>query len=293
MSMDFKLGMVVAYIPRSGIDIRKAAGEFFGSHTVSPDLKDSEMISSLFNEWIIFDYKTPAGTTIITEYFLKNPDRLPEGLTDELRQIIQTSVYDLFEVVSAVPGVSVTVIGIFTGKRYIVSERSLSRQVGNQKGTFYNRVTSVGGIYYFVGSSPMFYPMTYTDRMKTMLRKETKERITPKHAAELLLAPAKRSPKKNVTKVAIRRKRLSVMRRFVQLKHKYGFSTSFETLANFLYQEHYRGHYADFYTDLENIGIGNNVIVENIRFFEDFWNYFPHRVLGGKCPAEKYQEYYG
>lgn len=26
--MNFKFGMVVSYIPRSGIDIRKAAGEF-------------------------------------------------------------------------------------------------------------------------------------------------------------------------------------------------------------------------------------------------------------------------
>jgi len=235
----------------------------------------------------------PTGTTIITEYFLKNPDRLPESLMDELRQIIQTSVYDLFEVVSAVSGVSITVIGLFTGKRYIVSERSLSRQIGNRKGTFYNRVARVGDVYYFVGSNPVFYPMIYTNRMKTVLQKENKEKITPKHAAELLLAPVKQSPKKNVTKAAIGRKRLSVMKMFAQLKQKYGFSTSFETLADFLYKENYRGHYADFYTDLKNIGIGNNVIVENVRFFENFWNYFPHRVLGGKCPAEKYQEYYG
>ena len=235
----------------------------------------------------------PTGTTIITEYFLKNPDRLSESLMDELRQIIQTSVYDLFEVVSAVSGVSITVIGLFTGKRYIVSERSLSRQIGNRKGTFYNRVARVGDVYYFVGSNPAFYPMTYTDRMKTVLRENNKERITPKHAAELLLAPVKQSLKKNITKAAIKRKRLSVMRRFGQLKHKYEFSTSFEILANFLYQENYRGHHADFYTDLKRIGIEYNVVVENLRFFEDFWNYFPHKVLGDTCPAEKYQEYYG
>ncbi|MEK7591832.1 MAG: hypothetical protein AAB508_00385 [Patescibacteria group bacterium] len=288
--MNFKFGMVVAYIPKSGADIRKAAGEFFGKYTINPD---SEIISSLFNEWLIFDYKIPGGTTVITEYFLKNPDALPENLMDELRQIIQTSVYDLFEVERNVPGVSVTVIGIFTGKRYTVSERSLSLQMENRKGTFYNRVARVGDVYYFVGSNPAFYPMTYTERMKTMLRKENKERITPKHAAQLVLAPAKQSQKKNITKTAIRRKRLSVIRQFAQLKHTYGFTTSFETLADFLYQEDYRGHYADFYTDLKKIGIGYNVVVENTRFFEDFWNYFPHKVLDDRCPTEKYQEYYG
>lgn len=291
--MNFKLGMVVAYIPRSGIDIRKAAGDFFGKHIIDPHVQDSEMISSLFNEWLVFDYKRPTGTTVITEYFLKNPDALSESLMDELRQIIQTSVYDLFEVERAEPGVSITVMGIFTGKRYTVSERSLSRQIGNQKGTFYNRVARIGDVYYFVGSNPAFYPMTYTERMKMMLQEENKESITPKHAVELLLVPARQPLRKNVTKAAIRRKRLSVIKLFAQLKHTYGFSTSFETLADFLYQEDYRGHYADFYTDLENIGIGYNVVVENTRFFEDFWNYFPHKVLGDKCPAEKYQEYYG
>lgn len=291
--MNFKLGMVVSYIPRSGVDIRKAVGEFFGRHTIDPHVQDSEMISSLFNEWLVFDYKTPTGTTVITEYFLKNPDALPESLMGELRQIVQTSAYDLFEVERAEPGASVTVMGIFTGKRYIVSERSLSLQIGNRKGSFYNRVARVGDVYYFVGSNPAFYPMTYTDRMKMMLQEENKERITPKYALELLLKPAEKRQSPKVSQADIKQKRLNLVKRFERLKLKYRITTSFDELKEFLYREDYKGHYADFYTDLEKIGIVQKVVIENTRFFEDFWNYFSHKVLGDKCPAEKYQEYYG
>lgn len=51
--------------------------------------------------------------------------------------------------------------------------------------------------------------------------------------------------------------------------------------------------FADFYKDLTSIGITEKMIVENTKFFQDFWNYFPHKILGGKCPAEKYKDVYG
>ena len=83
--MNFKLGSVVSYIGKSGVNIKKAAEEFFGKNEISPDMPGWESISSLFNEWLIFDYKSASGTTIISDYYFKNPDNLPEYLMDELK----------------------------------------------------------------------------------------------------------------------------------------------------------------------------------------------------------------
>jgi len=291
--MNFKLGKVVSYIIRSGTDIEKAAMEFFGKNIIYPDMPEFENISSLLNEWLIFDYKLASGTTIISDYYFKNPDNLPEYLMDELKQIIESSVYDLFEVEKTDPGMSVEVHGLFTGKKYKVHEKSLSLSLEDRKGCFFNRIAKVNGHYYFIGSNPAFLPMTYTDRSRKIFKSENKETISPKLALPFLLPPKSKPQRIIVTKKDIKIKRKKLQKQFEKLKEKYRISTSFDELKNFLFNENYKDHFADFYTDITGIGITHEMVLENTQFFEDFWNYFPHKKLGGKCPAEKYREVYG
>lgn len=291
--MNFKLGKVISYIGRSGVNLEKAAEEFFGKNEIYPGMPDFEQISSLFNEWLIFDYKLSSGSTIISDYYFKNPDRLPDNLMDELKQIIETSIYDLFEVEKSDPGVSLFVWGLFTGKRYKVLEKSLSLSLGDRRGCFYNRIAKVNGNYYFIGSNPAFLPVTHTDRSRKVFKSENKETISPKLALTFFL-PSKSKPQKIiVTKKEIKNKRKKLQKQFEKLKEKYRISTTFDQLKDFLFNENYQDHFADFYTDISAIGITKEMVVENTQFFQDFWNYFPHKMLDSKCPADKYRESYG
>lgn len=291
--MNFKLGSVVSYIKRSGANIEKAAGEFFGENEIYPGMPAFENISTLFNEWLIFDYKLQSGSTIISDYYFKNPDKLPDNLMYELKQIIESFIYDLFEVEKVEPGVSVTVWGLFTGKRYHVLEISLSLSLGERRGCFFNRIAKVDGNYYFIGSNPALLPVTHTNRSRKIFKSENKETISPKLALTFFLPPKGKPQKIVVTKKEIKNKRKKLQKHFEKLKEKYGISTTFARLKNFLFNENYQDHFADFYTDIRSIGITEEMIVENTQFFQDFWNYFPHNKLNGKCPADRYREAYG
>ncbi|MBU1322672.1 hypothetical protein KKE48_00855 [Patescibacteria group bacterium] len=291
--MNFKLGKVVAYVGRSGADIQKAAREFFGKNKIYPNMPAFENIASLFNEWLIFDFKLPSGSTVISEYYLKNPDSLPDRLMDELKQIITTSVYDLFEVESLNKGTDLTVWGLFTGQRYRVLEKSLSLSLGNRKGCFFNRIAKVNGNYYFIGSNPVFLPVVHTDRSRKMFKADNREIVTPKNALFLLVPPKSAPPKPIVTEGGIKKIQQKLQKQFEELKAKYRVNATFAKLKNFLLNENYKDHFADFYKDIIAIGITEEMVVENIKFFQDFWNYFPHKKLRGKCPAERYREVYG
>lgn len=291
--MNFKLGKVVNYVGRCGINIKEAAKEFFGKKEINPGISAFDNIASLFNEWLIFDYKLPSGSTVISQYYLKNPDSLPDWLMDELKQIIATSVYDLFEVETSNPGIELTVWGLFTGQKYRVLEKSLSLSLGNKRGCFYNRIAKVAGNYYFVGSNPIFYPLVHTDRVRKIFQTNIKEKITPKHALFLLLEPKMKPPKPINSTKGIEAKRSRLKKQFDKLKQKYRITGTFTDLEKFLFKENYRHNFADFYKDITAIGITDEMVVENIKFFQDFWNYFPHKKIGGKCPAEKYREVYG
>lgn len=291
--MNFKLSKVVAYVDRSGVNIRKAAREFFGKNKIYLDMPDFDNIASLFNEWLIFDFKLPSGSTVISEYYLKNPDSLPDWLMDELKQIIATSVYDLFEVETSNPGIELTVWGLFIGQKYRVLEKSLSLSLGNKRGCFYNRIAKINGNYYFIGSNPLFLPVVHTDRSRKMFKTDNKETVTSKDALFLLLPPKSAPRQPIVTEKGITKIQQKLQKQFKELKVKYRSNATFAKLEDFLFNENYLDHFADFYKDITAIGITDEMVVENIRFFQDFWNYFPHKKLGGKCPAEKYREVYG
>lgn len=296
--LNFRLGKIVSYIGKSGADVEKAANDFFNGVEVGPDLPNIEQISSLFNEWLIFDYKLSTGVTISTDYYLKNPDNLSEILMDELKQIIGTQTYQLFELEDSIPGEYVIVYSLFSGKKYKVIEKTFSREIVGRKGSFFNRVANVNGDYYFIGSNPSFLPITYTDRSRKFYLQTDKTVLTPKDALGLLV-PKKENEKVNKDekylqmKNGIRTKRRKLEKEFSTLKKKSKVNVSFDKLVAFVYKEAYKDHFADFYKDIMRIGIPEKMVFDEYKFFQDLWNFFPHKILGNKCPADLYKEVYG
>lgn len=294
--LNFKIRNIIGYIDKSGVDLTRAAKEFFGTRTVSPTIPNQESISSLFNEWLAFDYRLPNGATVATQYYLKNPDHLSTALLHELQEIIQTQKYDLFEVEATNPGVWVDVWGMASGQRYHVVEKTFSAELKGKIGCFYNRIANVNGDYYFIGSNPFLLPMTHTDRSRAFFRTSTNRALSPKDALPLLFVTGntKRSEfAVSLTPRTINTKRKTIEKLFGELAKKYKLATPFSALVNFVYNESYQDHFADFYKDIIEKGIPERMITDNLPFFQDLWNFFPHKKLNCACPAEKYREAYG
>lgn len=290
-----KISKIINYAGRNEEIIQLALKEFFDDRQVDLPETFKEQINSLFNEWLIYDFKPPSGMTILKDYYLKNPDNLSVELLTELKQIIETQIYDLFEIDKVKPGQWLEVWGLFTGKKYRVYEITLSTNLNNQRGGFYNRVAKIDGKYYFIGSNPLLFPITHTDRSRKFYRSATnKSLLSPKNVIEILI---KQEENKNsslhVSKHDIEIKRQKLEKKFNKLIVKYHLKTSFKQLVEFVYNETYTSHFADFYKDITCVGIPEQMIVNNLQFFQDLWNYFPHKKLNNKCPAEKYREVYG
>lgn len=286
--LKIRLGKIVDYAQRDGRQVRQAVNEFFGNEIPGPDHEYFEEMSSLFNEWLVFDFKPDSSRNWLTEYCLKNPDALPSDHLSELEQIIRTQVYDLFEIVSLERGVFMNVYGMFSGKEYKVWERSLSSQVPD-KGSFWNRVANVNGKWMFVGSNPSIIPLTHTPRMKKILLNEKdREPLTAKLALGLYLGKDKEKEPEHLptNDVELFAARSRLEKRYKRSSRKYGFSIPFERVVDFVFQERYRHNHADVFRDIGKLGIPDEAIMGNLGLFQDIWNHFPHKRLKGKSPTE-------
>lgn len=269
--------------------MRKAVNEFFGKKIPNPDHESFEEISSLFNEWLTFDFKLDSSRNWLAEYYLKNPDALPVDQMVELRQIIQTQKFGMFEIEKIVRGNFLDVYGLFDGKIYKVWDQALSSSIPG-RGSFWNRVAMVDGKWIFVGSNPLFLPVTHTARMRKILLRECgQEKPTAKAVLGLLLTDKKvvdpfEGVPKNQEELAKSRKK--IQKRYVQLSNRYGFTLPFGEVVAFVFAEKYNHNEADFYTDLIKMGIPEKAFAKHINLFGDIWNYFPHKRLKGKSPTE-------
>lgn len=288
-----RLSKVVGYADRDPHLMRRAVDEFFGKKIPDPDHEYFEEMSSLFNEWLIFDFKIEASRNWVTEYYLKNPDSLPSDQLAELEQIIKTQIYDLFEIVNFKCGVFINVYGIFSGKKYKIWEKSLSSQAPNQ-GSFWNRAAQINGRWVFVGSDPSILPMTYTPRMKKILFNEKGDKkFTPQIVLGLLRSDEnKKNPIDDLPKnpQELGESRRKIQKRYSLLANRYGFTPTFEEVVNFVFVENYNHNEADFYTDLIKMGIPEKPFFKHYQLFSDIWNYFPHKKLKGKSPVELFRD---
>ncbi|KKT84787.1 MAG: hypothetical protein UW84_C0049G0010, partial [Candidatus Collierbacteria bacterium GW2011_GWA2_44_99] len=149
--LKIRLGKVVIYANRDQRLMKRAVAEFFGERHVDQSSPNFEQISSLFNEWLIFDFKVKESRNWVTEYYLKNPDALPADQLAELEQIIKTQTFQMFEIESK-RGQYVTVYGLYNGDTYKVFDKALSSNFPG-KGSFWNRTAIVDGRRIFVGGN--------------------------------------------------------------------------------------------------------------------------------------------
>ena len=293
--LKFQLRHVVAYATRNKQILQTAGEDFFGKTVLDTKNTEIDLVTGLFNEWLIFDFRLPPGQTVSIDYFLKNPDGFSEDLMDELRQITETQHFDMFELQSLKRGKWMKIYGLFSGKTYTVYEQSGSRNAPS-KGSFWGRVARVNNRYILVGSNPVYLPMKSTDRLKQFYLENKPEKFSPKDVLPILL-PRKTKPsiieKKQMTVKELLEKRKSIKTRYATLEEKYAFAISFEDIVEFVYNEEYKTNFGDFMTDLVKLGIPEKVLFSSFNVFNDIWNFFPHKKLQGKSPYELYKQTYG
>ena len=196
--LQVKLSKVIRYATQHEFMVRKAIVEFFGITPIDQHMENIEAISGLFNEWLIFDFKMPSGTTFIVDYYFKNPESLPKEQLEELRQIIETQQFEMLELQSIKRGKCLKVYGLHSGKNYTIYEHSGSLAAPG-KGMFWGRIARVHGKHILVGSNPMFFPTIATPRSKKFYLDNKPDHFSPKDVLPLVL-PQRAKTSLNVKK---------------------------------------------------------------------------------------------
>jgi len=259
-------------------------------------MENFENIEGLFNEWLIFEFKLNSQT-IAAQYYFKNPDSLAEELLDELKQILETQFFDMLEIVDLKRGEWLKAYAFSTGKTYKIYEKRGSLSLPS-RGSFWGRLAKVKNRWYLVGSNPLSFPVSHTPRAKKIFLKENKgQALSAQDVLKFLLPDESKESKKpdlsQLTLKSIKNKRKKIEKRFNKLIKKYDLKTTFQEVVDFVYRENYKTNHADFYKDITKLGIPENIVFKNIQLFGDIWNYFPHKNLKNKSPAEMYRKRYG
>lgn len=291
--LSIRLSKVIEYACTDKKELQKALDEFFTKTEIYPEMEHFEEITGLFNEWLIFDFKTDGGITFITEYYLRNPYQEQEIVLQELKDIIETNQYGMFQIEKVKHGEWIDLYSLNIGQKYKVYDLQGSLSVPD-KSTLYCRIADVYKKWLIVGSNPLIFPIYQTERAKKIFLDSKFPPLTPK---DVFLGYFKNPPSK-VTQPFRSIKDLKAIQKslehtFSQLKKKYTVSSSFQDLVNFVYMEKYKKNFADFNIDIcKKCNLPEEMLFENVQFFQDLWNYFPHKILGNKSPAEKSKEYY-
>lgn len=267
----------------------EALKEFFKGEAAEIDEAIKPQFEALFNEWLIFDFKPDNKTSIAAEYFLKNPDKLPKLLLDELEQILSTQFYDMLEMLEVKKGSWLKLYSFSKKKNFKVWDKTASGH-DLQKGTLLARIGKAGNRWYFVGGNPLHWPIYSTERYKKIFGKLDNFEFSVQEAMKMVIEGQNnfyKSPRKIYTKKEIKNIRKKLEERYQQLAGKYNFELEFTKIKDFIYNENYQSHFGDAFTDLAKQGIPEAVFCKSIKLFQDIWNFFPHKILGGECPAEK------
>ncbi len=293
--MNFKLGQVVNYAYLQEELIPQALKEFFGDDIPGQEEPMYEEINALFNEWLIFDFKLPNNISFAAQYFLKNPDGLDQPLLDELEGVLKTQRYDFLEIIEVKKGEWLKLYSFNKGKVLKVWDKAGSTNI-SEKITITGRVAKIRGRWYLVGSNGIQLPFSSTSRHKKIISQAKGGfNFTPKDTLGYLVK--KDSSKQTVqpkiyTKKEIKNKRKKLEKKFNKLVKKYNFQVDFKKVTEYIYHENYQSNHADMYKDIVDLGVPEKAFFDSLQLFQDIWNFFPHKVLKDKCPAEMYQEAY-
>jgi len=286
--INLQFGKIVEYACTNTVWLKHAVEEFFESGT-DLDRLDRTMISGLFNDWVIYDFHpTGSEASPIAQYYLKNPHRLPQIQLETLRQVIATQHYSLYQIEKTKRQEWLDLLDIASGKKYRVYDTKGSSNA-SQVGCLSARLACVDNKWFIVGSNPLCFPITFTNRALKFHSKNT-GKLTPK----IIFDNTIKSAKSNVEVLPdkdIPAKRILIEHEFDQVAKKYNVHMTFQEMVAFVYNERYKDHFAQFYKDLMvKKGVCEEMIFENTQLFQDIWNYFPHKVLGGRCPNELYSK---
>lgn len=288
--LNFKFGRVVDYAYRHREWVEAAAKEFFQGQEARKEYM------SLFNEWLIFDFKPAGQTTIANRYFLENPDNLPADLMSELEQILKSQVFDLLEIEEIKRGSWLKVYSFVKKKRLQIWDKTASADAV-AKGTLMARVGQAGNRWYFVGSDPWRWPFSSTERYKTILAKDNHFKITVKDAYELMKQDESKQSvptRKTYTKKELKNIRKKLEKKYQHLAGKYSLKVGFDRVIEFIYQENYTTNFSDAFVELFKLtGVPETALTEAMNLFQELWNFFPHKILHGQCPAEKFGKQQG
>lgn len=292
--LHLRLGKIVRFANVQSGYVRKATRTFFPD-TFDPSQyspEENNQIAALFNEWFIFDFvSTQPKPSIIKQYYFLNPDRLEDLELTELEEIINTQFFSKFQIEKLIPNQGMDVIDIFTGKSYHIEDIKGSNN--NRIGTISGRIAKVNKTYYLVGSDPLFFPITYTKRAIELNSKNggLAGSITPKTLFEEFFLN-KRKDTIYDSSIDVQAKRKELEKEYEIAAKKAQCSTPFNVFIDFVYNEHYQKNFGDFYIHLTSkLHIPEKMIFDNVLLFQDLWNFFPHKILGDKCPHDIVNEY--
>lgn len=288
--MHFPFHLVIEYANTKPEEINRALAEFFGDGPLpkNQDEYSEELLQGLFGEWLIYEFRQKSGNTFISEYILKNPNKLSNAKISELEQIFKTQYYSEFQINRLKKGEYLELEDVFSGNKYRVYDKAGSSN-SKEKGLLRARIAKVNDYWYLVGANPIYFPMSYTPRLKRILRRETQKRmtITVKDTAEILIHRIKNPPQapKIPTKKELILKRKQLKEAYTKASIKYKTSLSFSGLITAIYEEN-RVNVLNFWKKLTKQGLPVKMMIEEFQLLQDIWNYFPHKCLGDTSPTE-------
>jgi len=292
--MKFKLRKVVDFAYAHNLVTPEVIEDFFGGPPpFAPGEEWFDESSSLFNEWLIFEYQLSTDTNIIGDYYLKNPENLKQVELKELKAVVETQIYEWVELISKKERQWIKVYGLLTGKTYTVYDVAASVNLPD-RGSYNTRLAKIGNRWYAVGCDPLVMPVTYTKRSRQLYRFKPgeKTRLSCKDTLQLML-PKGEKEQMFFTKKEIKAKQKMLGEKYQKISQKLNIKVSFTTVLEFIYNENYQTNFTDWQKDISVLGFEFDFISDNLKLFENIWNFYPHKRLGGKSPAQMYTEIYG
>lgn len=284
MKLPFHLVIDFAHTQQG--DVQKALGQFFGQ-TSFPDKDQEEEAYPLFSEWLIFDYKQANGLTFLADYILRNPDDLDKKLLSSFQQVLASQWYGEFEITEVVRSKYVLLEHLYSSTKVQVYDKTSTVSIP-EEGTLHARLGKNDGKWYFVGANPIYMPLTHTKRMKQLLQKEIdRPKFSPIDTWRLLSQKVPPPPKENAQD--IKKKREDLRRQYMDTMKRFGATLPFQTLTKIIYEET-SSQPLDLFMALTKKGMPEELIFTESQLLQDIWNYFPHKILHGKSPAELFQK---
>ncbi len=283
--MKLPFHLVIEFAHRYEDSVQEALLEFF-SDSGFPDEGQMRDAFPLFDEWLIYDFKRKNGASFLAEYVLTNPDKLDDKTLSALHQVAESHWFGGFEIVSVKRSQWIELEHLFSGKRVKVHDILSSKSIPRE-GTLIGRIGKANDEWFFVGTNPSFLPMSYTLRMKKMM-KDTSPYNSPKDVWALLLEKGAPSlPDVTQKEILVTRKQLK--EDYVNLVNRHKIFLSFESIIKVIYEED-RIKPLDMFENFTEQGFPEELFMENANLFQDLWNYYPHKVLQGKSPIEMFQD---